>query len=177
MGQIYLKISLYVRGVNQFKPKAMEDTELYYMRAYYLRGKIISDTIHLERMMDDYMASYFCSDAEKKKDLMQSLLSTKRIVFENKRLIFDFIVNKKNPDWVKKYPRFKNTLIKIIEQRNVMAHYLLKTGDEAIEQVETKMDFINFRDNIEVESFDKKRQADLIRMIESCTLAVYELMN
>ncbi len=156
----------------------MDDTEeLYYMRAYYLRGKIISDTIHLERKMDDYMASYFCSDAEKKKDLMQSLLSTKRIVFENKRLIFDFIVKKSNPAWVLKYPKFKNTLIKIIEQRNVMAHYLLKTGDEALQEMETTMDFINFRDNVEVESFDKKRQAALIRMIEACTFAIDELLG
>jgi hypothetical protein len=154
-----------------------ENEELYFMRAYYLRGKIISDTIHLERKMDDYLASYFCNDVEKKKDLMQSLLSTKRIIFENKRLIFDYVVNKANPDWVKKYPKFKNTLIKIIEQRNIMAHYLLKTGEDAIIDMETKMDFINFRDNIEVESFDKKRQANLIRLIELCTVAIDELIS
>ncbi len=155
----------------------MDDSELYYMRAYYPRGKIISDTIHLERKMDDYIASYFCDDSEKKKDLMQSLLSTKRIIFENKRLIFDFVVNKERPDWVKKYPKFKNSLIKIIEQRNIMAHYLLNTGDEAIKEMENTMDFINFRDNMEVESFDKKRQANLIKLIEICIYEVNELIG
>ena len=151
--------------------------EMYFLRAFYLRGKIISDTIHLERKMDDYIASYFCSDKEKKKDLMQSLLSTKRIVFENKRLIFDFIVNKNNPDWVIKYPKFKKDLIHIIEQRNIMAHYLLNTGSDAIETMEDKMDFINFRDNVEIESFTKPRQADLIKKIEECMSAVEDLFN
>lgn len=151
--------------------------EMYFLRAFYLRGKIISDTIHLERKMDDYVASYFCSDQEKKKDLMQSLLSTKRIVFENKRLIFDFIVKKINPGWIKKYPKFRNDLIHIIEQRNIMAHYLLNTGTDAIDKMENKMDFINFRDNIEIEEFTKERQAILIKKIEDCANAVAELIK
>jgi hypothetical protein len=154
-----------------------KELEALMTKAFYMRGKIISDTIYLERCMDEYMARYFSDTKEKQKDLMETLLATKRMVFENKRLIFDFVVQKANPEFLKEYPNFKKDVIFIVEQRNVVAHHLLDSSSAGVANQANQIEFINFRDGMDKTVYDLDMKANIENKLNNCIRAVQKLLG
>ena len=51
---------------------------------YIYRGQLINDLIYLERLIDEVVSRHFCEDLDKKKELMELMLSNERIGLYNK---------------------------------------------------------------------------------------------
>jgi|GEM_PF-7005667 len=111
------------------------------------RGMYINSIINLERCIDEYLSRYFCStveNTEPKKDLIELLLSEK-VPFEPKRFAFEFILKKKNPEVVRKYPMLLKDIEKAIQTRNVLAHYMLDASENGFSLFdEGKIAFVRF---------------------------------
>lgn len=94
-------------------------------RSHYVRGKIISELILLERLVDDYICRYATEDIEKQKFLKDVIFSTEKISFENKRLILEQILKANKNNFLKENSTFINDISYLIAKRNNVAHLLL----------------------------------------------------
>ena len=87
--------------MEQPKPKGysyqdiQELTQRYAYHASQVRGVIINEIILLERLMDEYISEYFCVDIDKRMELMDIIVSTKRITFESKSQILRTILERR----------------------------------------------------------------------------------
>ena len=108
----------------------------YTKRDYERRGEIIARTVNLERIIDTFIASYFCHEDKKRDELLLLILSTERITYENKRHVLKWICETYAKDLIKQYPTLFKDLQKIGEFRNILAHNHLDT--DGFVQYETK---------------------------------------
>jgi hypothetical protein len=82
--------------------------------AIYRRGTIINETILLERLIDDYIASYFCGEDVKKIELVDLVISTNRMIFENKVQVFKYLVEHHDKELIKKNPDMINDILNVV---------------------------------------------------------------
>jgi hypothetical protein len=113
--------------------------------AMSIRGFYITDTILIERVIDGYLAQYFCKTQYRQKEILELILSTESMPFERKRQILKVILNKHHPNIEKEYPNLFPYLVKIIEQRNIFAHYLLDTSKAALKRYPKEIGFVKFK--------------------------------
>jgi hypothetical protein len=140
------------------------------------RGAYLNGITHLEKLFDDYLSKYFCDTEERRNDL-KGLILCEKVSLNDKRFVFDFLLKKKNPEVIKKYPEITKDLIAAIESRNVIAHYLLDTSEDGVKQF--------FEDGrIGFARFNHKPNADVIysvekfmSMIEMLQKYIYILQN
>lgn len=100
------------------------------MRAYLYRGQIINDFILLERMIDEIMSHIL---AEKNPNvLFELILGTKKITLENKLQVFKELMRKHHDDFIKENPNIFNDINKLMAERNIVAHCLLDTSEDAV---------------------------------------------
>jgi hypothetical protein len=103
-----------------------------------IRGFIINAMTMLERTMDYFMAKHFCGSSNPKEiskaeQLMNRVLATKHITFENKRIIFDGITSSYYPEYKKEHLiNLHAELDKFNKVRNSMAHYVIEYSPESI---------------------------------------------
>jgi hypothetical protein len=118
---------------------------------YFYRGQLINDLIYLERLIDEAVSRHFCTDLERKKELMELMLSNERIGFYNKVQIFEYIFKTHKPEFVKANPNIFSDLKKLIDERNIVAHYLLDTSETGKEEYINKgnIGFVKFRNSTE----------------------------
>jgi hypothetical protein len=109
--------------------------------AVKMRGIILGGTIEVERLIDQYLAKYFCPTFEKVNELMELLLCTDRVALDAKRQIFVVILKKHNTDFLLKNPTFLKRLDDLIPHRNIFAHAELMTNHENVEQHKEKISF------------------------------------
>ncbi|MFN0293416.1 hypothetical protein [Pedobacter helvus] len=122
-------------------------TELYELAAQY-RGKFINELSWMEKFMDTYIAKYFVGDNDVKlADMHLLFLGDGRISLENKRQIFHEIASKYDSEWYNSYiPVFTDPktiksptiamnkeLVSIIAMRNILAHRIVDTTVEGLE--------------------------------------------
>ena len=55
----------------------------------------------LERIIDDIIANYFCGQTKKKMELLELIISTNRMIFENKIQVLKFILKNNNQTFLK----------------------------------------------------------------------------
>jgi hypothetical protein len=128
-------------------PEEAEALTKYTRFAATTRGKIIEQTVMLERSIDYYIASHFCKTEDAKQEMFEFVLGTERISFRGKINVFKAITQKHN----KAFHDSNKTLYeklsgKIVDRRNRFAHAQLDTGiDAAILYREKKeITFINY---------------------------------
>lgn len=157
--------------------KQVENYKLYTNTAYRVRGIIINEIILLERMIDGYLANYFCTTSKSKKSLKELILCTDRITFGNKREVFQFILETENPAFLKKHPNFLKNITEIIKERNIVAHYWLNTSDEAISKIETEptIELIKFKNVISGIVYNDAKIKKILLMIKECIETCFEL--
>jgi hypothetical protein len=97
-----------------------------------IRGNILNDVTFLEKLIDNYITSYFCSDEVKKKEFFE-MISSERLSFDAKRQILLFLLETHNEDFYKTHKESLGYLQIIMRQRNVLAHYMLDTSIEGRE--------------------------------------------
>jgi hypothetical protein len=120
-----------------------------------VRGKIIHNCTILEKIMDDAIARHFCSNEEKRHDMFIFILATERITWMNKHQVLGLIFNRqsainapnKYSRFIENNPDFVGDIQKIIENRNIFAHYLLDTSDQYLNrfQMDGFIRFLKFK--------------------------------
>lgn len=140
-----------------------------------LRGAIINDVIFLERVIDDFIANYFCTDTIKRDELMELVLTNERYALGSKIEVMVRILKKHYPEFYKEYPNIKGELDFISEKRNVLAHVLLDTTNEGIEN--EIMGFIRFKNAKERIPFTKEIILDLNDKIVKYKYAIQKLVH
>jgi hypothetical protein len=112
-----------------------KDLEKLKYEAASFRGTFIEKTIYLERMIDNYLAEYFCESEEKREQIVYYFFSADNYGFDKKKEIFKIIMEKQHPDL---YEAMKDTfftsLTSIIKTRNHLAHLLLDYSEKAVQK-------------------------------------------
>ena len=140
-----------------------------------LRGAIINDVIFLERVIDDFIANYFCSDPVKRDELMELVLTNERYSLSSKIEVMVRIIKLHYKEFFNQYPNIKGELDFISEKRNVLAHVLLDTTNEGIEN--EVMGFIRFKNAKERIPFTKELILDLNEKIIKYKYAIQKLVH
>jgi len=116
----------------------MEKRYLLNENVLFYRGSILDGIIDIERKMDDYLSSYFCSTLIKKNQLNELLFFTERISLDVKRQIFIKIIPLDKPEFLKENSRFLKKFEGLVPHRNIMAHLELfeieELDDEKLKQ-------------------------------------------
>jgi hypothetical protein len=153
-------------------------------RVIYYRGKIINDTILLERMIDTFIAIHFTKDEPEFEEgqslfteMIELILSNERMSLGSKIEVFCFLIKKHHPDFLLKNPDVNKDLAFIIQQRNILAHYLFDTSDEYIAQQKFKLGFIKQKNKTEIIDFDNNRMKDVENKIKIYLFAVKALIE
>ena len=148
----------------------------------FYRGKIINDTILLERIIDTFIAIYFTKDEPEFKDgkslfteMIELILSNERMSLGSKIEVFCYIVKKHYPQFLLDNPTLNKDLAFIIQQRNILAHYMFDTSDDYIAEQNSKFGFIKQKNKTETIEFDKARMKDVDDKIHQYLLAINNL--
>ena len=128
-----------------------------------LRGEIISQVIVLERYIDIYLAYYFThTDGAKFTEMLELILSSDKMSFDGKRQVFCFLLKKHEPTFIAKYSSISNDLIYILQQRNILAHYIFDLSDEAVRERPEIISFIKYKNATSLVDFDENKINNLV---------------
>ncbi|MGY4537020.1 hypothetical protein ACVW0P_001434 [Mucilaginibacter sp. UYNi724] len=104
--------------------------------AIVLRGGLINEVILLEKIIDNWLAKYFCNNEKRKNEFFDLILCHDRLTYSSKVAVFVFIIQSHCKDFLKTYPYLAKDLNEIAEKRNILAHWLLDTSDTGIDKGE-----------------------------------------
>jgi hypothetical protein len=140
---------------------------LYTDLAFHRRGVIINETITLERIIDEILSHYFCGLSPKKQELMELIICTNRMIFENKVQVLKVLLEKHKPLFLKSNPTLFTDITKtIIPERNIFAHYWLVTSAELSEFIKNNQTvFIKFKNTTEYIYYDDTKFSDITKTI------------
>ncbi len=141
--------------------------EHYTNLAFHRRGVIINEVVMLERIVDEILSNYFCGTTPKKQELMELIICTNRMIFENKIQVLKVLLEKHKPDFLKANPTIINDIInKIIVERNIFAHYWLVTSKELSDFISKNQTvFIKFKNTTEYIYYDDDKFETICRLI------------
>jgi hypothetical protein len=153
--------------------------ENYSTLAFQRRGIIVNETILLERLIDYYIADHFCKDDEKRAELMETIICTNRMIFENKIQVLKFLLEKHNKKVIDEHPKMiKDILEIIIPERNIFAHYWLVTTEEISGWVTTnKTVFIKYKNATEYIEYDTEKVSKIVSLINKYIKVFMELQK
>ena|SRR5258708_27825322 len=140
-----------------------------------LRGGIINEVIFLERVIDDFLSNYFCPDHEKRDEMMELILTNERYALGSKIDVLVRILEKHYNEFYKANPTIKGDLVFILEKRNVLAHILLDTTFNGIEN-ET-IGFIKYKNRKEIIYFKEDDKIGLNEKIQKYKYAIQKLTH
>ena len=110
----------------------------YVERVNRKRGELINETINLENVFNSLIATYFCNDETKRKELL-SLIICKRLNLAAKITIVKEIVNKHFKPLLEIHPSLFRDMEKIKKMRNDLAHMTLPVNLESGENLKKKV--------------------------------------
>jgi len=152
---------------------------LCYNKATERRGIFLSKAVILERAIDLYIAGHFCKEEEKKSELLDLIIATKRMIFENKVQVFKVLGERHERGFLHNNPKLINDIISIIEHRNILAHYSQFSGGEALDKfvesgIITFVKFQNTRNFLEY----KPEDLDIMEILATdCATKVIQLIG
>ena len=160
-----------------------EELELDYRNytklAFIRRGAIINETIMLARLIDDILSHYFCGLSPKKQELMELIICTNRMIFENKVQVLKVLLEKHNPLFLKSnHTLFTDIINIIIPERNIFAHYWLVTTAKMSEFIKNNQTvFIKFKNTTEYLYYNENDVANIHTSINKSIRAFQELQQ
>lgn len=126
-----------------------------------IRGFFITDTIVIERRIDDYLAHYFCYKPKyRRQELIEMILSSDAMTFEKKKNIFKVVLKKHRPTIEREYPDLFPFLNSIIINRNIFAHYVLDTSTEGLKRYPNEIGFIKYKNDTTTVWFNNSQLKD-----------------
>jgi len=162
----------------------------YHHSSSTVRGGVLNAATTLEMSIDLYITSYFTSDMNKAEELMNLIISP-RMTFENKVQVLMVLIERYNPVILETHKSMRSDLTKIIEERNVLAHYPLDNTAWGLQRYYeephglTFFKFKNVRENegngekkiIKLTNsiiYDVAKTEDLVKLINKYHLLIYE---
>lgn len=133
-----------------------------------IRGFIITDTIQLERTIDDILARYFCDTRKRQNDLKEMFLSTEKMSFEMKRQVLKVILERVMPDFEKSFETLNKYLIAVMEQRNIFAHYELDVSKVAMKKYPKEIGLVKYKNETRTIWYTNKLIQEHIIKITYC---------
>ena len=151
----------------------------YTAHASFTRGVLLNHTILLERLIDSYISEYFCGLGEKSIELMDTIISTRRMTFEGKMQVFRIILDKQYPKSKNKHTDYATDLQVIANRRNQLAHFFLDPSEEAMERFIKQGAFTLLKiDNIrESKIYDLKKVTEVGDMLQKYINIVTGMLN
>lgn len=147
--------------------------------AAIIRGVVLNSMTMLERCIDIFISTHFCAEHTKKRELMLTVFATKSITFENKRMLFNHLLNTHTKKYDKSTVKgLHKKLDEFNKVRNKLAHCSIDTTDTAVERFRNTKEviFIDLnKDWIEIPYTVEKAQeyANLIASYISPVVAFY----
>jgi|SRR5688572_12711490 len=143
------------------------------------RGKVIECSVIIERFIDIYIASRFCS-RKKKFGLMQYVLSTRFVSAESKRQIFFELLEKFEPKYFKEHQDVLSKISKVYTARNLYGHQLLVADEDSVNRFKNKkvITLAVLSDKKEVKKLlpvDEFKQ--ICKTADNCATVVRELLE
>ena len=158
------------------KEELDEKYKNYAWYASQCRGSVLNEIITLERLMDNYISSYFCDTEEKRKELMALIMCTERITFDSKRQVFETIMQRRHPEVYSKNKKTLNYLSNIMQERNKLAHYMLMYSEDAANGLDNKeFTLVRFKNVVTHEVFGEPRITELINKVHKCMEIIINL--
>ncbi len=133
------------------------------------RGGILNGVILLERIIDSYLSWYFTNDKLRGDELMDMLFASKDgVPMKRKTILFKKLIKKNDINFHNSNDKFFKDIDFVIEQRNIFAHYLLDTDDQAIkDHIEKKsITFLMYHDEEKKVHYDIDKLDDIVDKIE-----------
>ena len=153
---------------------------IYVYQASQTRGVLINQVILLERLMDSYICEYFCKEDAKAVELMDTIISTRRITFESKSQVLRTLLDRVNPNADKENSILAKDFQFIADERNKLAHYFLDTSQEAIKRFTEPphaFTLLKFEKVRTPEIYDVERIKKIGNTIDSHTNSLLEKLN
>lgn len=132
------------------------------------RGRIIHAVSYMERLLDDYLAAYFCESKAKQKEFSDIILGGNKINLNGKRKLFDILIKKQQSDFFKLNSRFNTDMNTAMYERNTFAHNMLCCNTEALEKHSTHIGLHKFSANSRIEWYDEEKIKGILSAIERC---------
>lgn len=145
-----------------------------------IRGEIIDRSIFLERLIDIYIATYFCGNWTKKtSELLELIIATNRMIWENKIQVFKILLERHSPNFLVENPKIINGILGVIVHRNVFAHYIIHYGEKAKLKFDADktITLIKFKNSVEYVTYSEIEIDKIISDIRDYTIAIGELVN
>ncbi len=152
----------------------------YTAQASQIRGVLINHIILLERLMDSYISKYFCQTEEKATELMDLIISTKRITFESKAQVFKTILDKVLPERKNDNQKLAKDFQFIAGERNMLAHYFLDITQPSVDRYKTDgstITSLKIEKTRTSEIFDFERVKKLGDIVDSYNTYIIEILN
>lgn len=170
----------------------MRSTKAMHEVASKYRGNILNELSWLEKLLDTYLTNYFTGGDEKKSLDMQLLVwGDSRIAFDNKRQIFHAIAFDTDFEWYLSYKSIKThvpytkknnsiamnkDLVFAIEQRNILAHCIIDTSDEARKD-NSRLRFMRFKNDVQYFDFNDNSYSELMFIIKDLSNYFYKRIS
>jgi len=135
------------------------------IRANMVRGDVINYTILLERLMDDFIATAFSDNQDKKLELIEMLIS-EGMTYSSKVKVVLRLIRRHIPDEnkrTKRFPGLKKQLTDIADERNVFAHQILYLNLTKEQMAAFDICLVNFKDLDKVVCYTTK---DIVGVLE-----------
>ncbi len=145
----------------------MTKTEQLVRQSVNYRGLILQNCIHLERAIDTYIVKYLSDDDVKQLDIFVFLLD--RMSFDAKISVLQSILQRDNADYKKKYDKLMGKIRQAKDERNIFAHYSLKTDMQAVKSFPTGLTYMAFRNKVDHKPYTNEKILELIEIINNCT--------
>jgi hypothetical protein len=151
----------------------------YTTLAFHRRGALINEVVMLERVIDEYIVNYFCSDEVKSRELKELIICTKRMTFENKMQVSKVLLDRYNKEVLDNNPSLLNDILNtVIPERNIFAHYWLVTTPELSDWLTLgKTVFIKFQNTSEHIEYDEAKFDGIMKLIGKCINVFLDLQK
>ena len=98
----------------------------------HTRGMIISQTIMLERNIDEYLCCHFSCEKQKQIEMMDLVFGSKWVSFDFKKQIFVHLLSVHDNIFLNRNKKIDKSLTEFIRVRNILAHYILDTTIDTV---------------------------------------------
>lgn len=148
----------------------------YTHKAYAVRGTVIDLTILLERIMDEFIASYFSDNLIRKIEMMEMIVCG--LPYRAKVDLFIKVLSKIKLDKRKyNYENIKKEFLYISKKRNRFAHDLLNINlpEDKMEKYEISLS--DYTDVTKSVHYDRPQINDLLLRIRAHTALLMEIRD
>lgn len=156
--------------------KKIESSKRIHEKARYIRGRFLNHMAVIDHNISKILTIYFCRDDEEKQELffrrIMGILS-----LENKRATFMEILKSDYPIYYIENAEILNSLAKLLEFRNKLAHSIVDVSDEALERpLEEGVGFILWKKGLPITDEQVSDYEVTANMVSSCLIDVERLL-